>query len=247
MVAAPTVAVAPPGPVSRVGGNMFEGRILITGCGRSGTNYTSVLLGRCGLDVAHERRLGADGISSWLFGPMASSAPWGPVPADCRFEHTFHLVRDPLAAIPSITTFNKRAWEYIGGFVPIEASDPPLLRAARYWYHWNTMVEDRTDRRIRIQDMPAAAAEVCRVAGVPPERALAAEVPADLNTRRHGKLVNAVESKFHGLGVTRDRPLRSRLVTSWTPRYEDTTWEELEALDPGLAGKIRDKAAEYGL
>ena len=178
-----------------------QGRILITGCGRSGTNYTSVLLRRCGLDVAHERRVGADGVCSWLLAPVASSAPWGPVSADWSFEHTFHLVRHPLAALPSITTFGRRAWEFIADHVPLDASDPPLLQAAAYWYHWNVLVEDRTDRLLRIEDMPDAVATVCEAVGLTPDPDAIRRVPTDLNTRRRGRLVNVVESKFHDLGV----------------------------------------------
>lgn len=225
---------------------MLGRRLLVTGCGRSGTKYTSLLLTRGGIDVPHEQRLGADGICSWLLAARDRPAPWGPQPSTVRFEYTVHLVRDPLKAIPSITTLNDEAWAFIAGDVSIDAGDAPLRRAAKYWYHWNEMVEDEADLRMRIEDLPDAAEALGPVLGIAFDPRRAEDVPRDLNTRRHGKVVNVVESKLQSIGLVRRRPFRSRLLAGRPPRYEDLTWGDLDAVDPSLTGKIRDKASEYG-
>ena len=80
-------------------------RLLITGCGRSGTRYTSFALQRLGLDVPHER-LGRDGISSWTMAITTEKRPFGPPSSQVSFEQVFHQVRDPIAAIASCMTFN---------------------------------------------------------------------------------------------------------------------------------------------
>jgi hypothetical protein len=221
-------------------------RVLITGCGRSGTKYISILLGRCGLEVVHERRMGKDGISSWLFGTEASTAPWGPSPADYSFEHTFHLVRNPLSAIPSITTFSPAAWEYIAGHIAVEASDSPMLRSAKYWLHWNEVVEKKTEIRLKIENMPRAIAILCDRVGAPFDLSSLKEVPNDLNTRRYGSLFNIFESTCLDIGLVRNNTFLKKLLSKLRPMHDNLTWKDLRRLDLSLAERIYSKALEYG-
>jgi len=221
-------------------------RVLITGCGRSGTLYASILLKKCSLDVPHERKMGKDGISSWLFGASAVSAPWGPSPSEYRFEHTVQLLRDPLTCIPSIATLRPAAWVYIAGYVPFEASDSPLLKSAKYWYHWSMMIEPRADLRLRIEDMPGALISLCDRLGAHVDLGAIERVPKDLNTRRYGSLLNFFETRLIDLGLICDRPFREMLFSRLTPAYGGTSWEALRALDPSLTEMIHAKALEYG-
>jgi hypothetical protein len=221
-------------------------RVLITGCGRSGTKYISILLGRCGLEIVHERRMGKDGISSWLFGAESSTAPWGPSPADYSFEHTFHLIRNPLSAIPSIATFSRAAWKYISGHISIEASDSPILRSAKYWLYWNGMVENKTDIRLKIEDMPGAIAILCDRVGAQLDISSIKQVPNDLNTRRYGNLFNIFECTCLDVGLVRNIAFLKKLLSKIPPMYDDLTWKDLGALDLSLAEKIYAKALKYG-
>jgi hypothetical protein len=221
-------------------------RILITGCGRSGTKYISVLLGRCGLELGHERKVGKDGISSWLFGVESSTAPWGPPPADYRFEHTFHLIRNPLSAIPSIATFGPAAWEYISRHISIETSDSLILKSAKYWLYWNGMVENKTDIRLKIEDMPGAIAMLCDRVGAQFDMSRIKQVPNDLNTRRYGILFNIFESMCLDVGLVRNNTFLKKVLSKLPPMYDDLTWKDLRALDPSLMEKIYNKALEYG-
>jgi hypothetical protein len=222
-------------------------KLLVTGCGRSGTNYTTVLLRRCGIDVPHEHYVGADGISSWMFAVRGRSAPRGPAPFCYEFDHVVHQVRNPLMAIPSITTFREESWEYIAQYIAIDLSDPPLLRAARYWIEWNEIVERRAELRIRIEDMPAAVLPLARLIGVHIDPAFIPEVPKDINTRRHGILLNYIEHHLMRLGLVRRRAWKERTILATKPQDQtDLTWANLERLDAELADRIRAKARLYG-
>ena len=76
-------------------------KVLVTGCGRSGTGYMCTFLKASGLDVHHEY-MGADGSVSWLMGATVDKAPWGPLAKGFHFEHVFHQVRNPLKVIQSL-------------------------------------------------------------------------------------------------------------------------------------------------
>jgi hypothetical protein len=224
----------------------MQKRMLVTGCGRSGTKYISILLKHCGFDVPHERRMGRDGICSWLFGVDSEVVPWGPSPKDYGFDHIFHLIRNPLACIPSIATFSPRAWSYISRHVELDPSDPPMLSAAKYWLHWNLLVEKRTDRRIRIEEMPASLTKLYEALGTSVDIAAIRQIPNDLNTRRYGTLVNIIDTTCMDFGLVRSNTLLKGILSKVRPAYQELTWEKLEALESSLAEKIYNKAVEYG-
>jgi hypothetical protein len=219
-------------------------RVLVTGCGRSGTTYVSLLLRRCGLHVPHEHRMGKDGISSWLFGPKSMAVPWGPSPSRFRFENVVHLVRDPLSAIPSITTLKPSAWAYISRHIPLDASDPPLVRSATYWLRWNEMIEREAGILLRIEDMPVALESLCTRIGVPCEISALQSIRTDLNTRRHGRIFASIEDRCLRLGLV--PTFAKALLSRFPPRYQPTTWTQLEELNPPLAESVKRKAVEYG-
>lgn len=71
---------------------------------RSGTGYMAALLQANGLDVGHET-MGEHGISSWMFAVQTDSVPFtfdNSAPTQYEFEHTLHVIREPVSAISSI-------------------------------------------------------------------------------------------------------------------------------------------------
>jgi hypothetical protein len=126
--------------------------LLVTGCGRSGTKYTSFVLRRLSLDVPHER-LGRDGVSAWTLGGPPVGRPYGPSGV-LRFEHVFHQVRHPLHTIASATSFGAESWGYICAYTSCAPDEPVLVRAARYWLDWNERVERIASWRYRIEALP---------------------------------------------------------------------------------------------
>jgi hypothetical protein len=125
---------------------MFNKKILITGCPRSGTKYISKFLRRCGKDVPHETHVGEDGIASWFLTPTippnsstrqfknfksiksnnkthSLRKPFHhncPIPT-AEFKSTFdisiHQIRDPRKCISSMSTLMRPSILWTKGFI----------------------------------------------------------------------------------------------------------------------------------
>lgn len=119
-------------------------KLVVIGCGRSGTGFSTRLFQELGLDIKHEE-MGKDGTSSW------PATLWNHLPQE--FEHIFHQVREPLNAISSIQTFVEGSWRFIGRQNFFKLTDDKILNSANYWYHWNLLAETRTDFRYRVEDI----------------------------------------------------------------------------------------------
>jgi hypothetical protein len=160
-----------------------EVNCLITGCGRSGTAYSSRLLGELGADVLHET-MGLDGIASWLLAVDADSAPWGPVRSQFHYRTVLHQVRHPLAAIASAQTFQPESWEYIATHIPCGLEEPLLLRCAKYWHYWNLEAERIAAWTYRLEELPAVFDRFCQATRCLPDRSCLEAVSTAANSRK---------------------------------------------------------------
>ena len=214
-------------------------RLLITGCGRSGTLYSAKIWQSLGLDIRHERPvppngiMGADGAASWFMAADDSRPPSGPSILDYTFDVVIHQVRHPLKVIASMAQFvlqhGKRAPGYIERHVPDTKLSPEeqnhldfkqqlVLRASRYWYRWNLMAEAKADKIVRVENLNEELPDLCDLIGIPYRPSALDGVPKDINARRHH---------------ISDEP--------W-----EVTWEEIKRLDPKIYKSIKQLAATYG-
>ncbi len=138
--------------------------LLITGCGRSGTNYISDFLKANGLDIGHESE-GKDGISSWLMTVEDDNPPFGPSAVDYSFEHTIHQVRNPIDTISSGLTIKEISWDYIKKYIPIGAGDSTLLKASKYWYYWNVLAEKKAEFTYKVEEIELVLPKIINLAG----------------------------------------------------------------------------------
>lgn len=191
--------------------------LLITGCGRSGTNYTAVLLEKSGYAIYHER-FGEDGCVSW---PMAvnSYSPWGPISED-SFQHVFHQVRHPLAVITSwvvnLYDLDRDEWVFIRKHIPeIDLEDPLIVQSAKYWYYWNLVAEQQAEWRYCIENLFEVLPEFIDRSGLVLDSKMQGEVPLDFN--------------------------------AWLDTSNKITWLELKnQLPEDLYYKIEEMAIRYG-
>lgn len=158
--------------------------LLVTGCGRSGTNYMAEYLEKSGYKIFHER-LGDDGVVSW---PMAvnSLSPWGPLTED-SFNHVFHQVKHPLPVLTSwivnIYDLNRDEWMFIRKHIPeINLDDTLIVQCAKYWYYWNLLVEKQAEWRYRIEDLEKILPEFIDRSGLVLDSELIHEIPSNFNT-----------------------------------------------------------------
>lgn len=158
-------------------------KLLVIGCSRSGTTYISVLLCKAGLRIGHEE-LFKDGCSSWPLVFDTEHPPWGPSCKDIHFEHIFHQIRDPLKTISSVSTHEiKKSWEYICRKIPkIKMSDSTIVRAAKYWYYWNTAAEKKAEWSYKVEDIEQIWDEMCQRLDFPLDREALQTVPKTTNT-----------------------------------------------------------------
>ena len=218
---------------------MEKKRLLITGCGRSGTLYSARVWQSLGLDIRHERPvppngvMGTDGAASWYMAADDPKPPSGPSTLDYTFDVIIHQVRHPLKVIASMAQFilqhGKRAPGYIERHVPDVILSPEeqnqldfksqlILKASRYWYHWNLMAAAKADKTVSVENLKKELPDLCDLVGVPYRSGTLDGVPKDINARR-----------FH----VPDEP--------W-----QVTWATIKRLDRELYKSIRQLAAAYG-
>ncbi len=138
---------------------MNKRKLLITGCGRSGTKYISELLKCCGFDIGHEKD-GKDGIASWPMAVSDDESPWGPPSNDYEFENVIHQVRHPFKTISSCLTISDKSWNYIKKHIPINDSDSKIIMSAKYWYYWNLKAEGKAKFTYKIEDIESVLPQI---------------------------------------------------------------------------------------
>jgi hypothetical protein len=218
---------------------MEQRKLLITGCGRSGTLYAAELWQALGLDIRHERPvppngvMGEDGIASWFLAANDPDTPSGPNAQNYEFDVTIHQVRHPLKVIASVGQFilkeGERAPSFIERNVPetilseneqktLDEKRQLILQASRYWYHWNRLAEEKADFLVRIENLNNELPILCDYVGIDYIPEVMDNIPNNINDRR--------------------------LHIHEEPWVLD--WSDIKNLDPQLYEKIRDLAATYG-
>src|SRR5690349_19921175 len=138
----------------------MDKRLLVTGCGRSGTKYTAELLKKLGLDVPHEH-MGVDGIATWCMAVACDYSPWGGGSRDVRFGTVIHLVLQSTKVTPALTTITTTSWECIVIVIPCPVDEPILLRATKHRYYCNLEAEKVASWRYRLETLPNVFQEFC--------------------------------------------------------------------------------------
>lgn len=104
---------------------------LIIGHPRSGTGFAAKVLQAAGRDIGHER-LGADGISSWMWATRRPVVPWGDgVPSDTlTAKHVAYIVRQPLELVNSVAFTERASEDYRRAFLPLMPADANAFERA---------------------------------------------------------------------------------------------------------------------
>ena len=221
-------------------------KLLVTGCGRSGTKYMSVLLRRLGVDVRNES-MGRDGVASWCMAVDSRDSAWGLASAGFSFDHVFHQVRHPLAVISSAHSFRDVSWQFICAHAPISIVEPLTLRCAKYWYYWNLAAERVADWRYRIEELPIIFEDYCERLGLEPNWGILDGLSTEVNTRNRGRAFHIYQEICVRLGLKESAFLREALSTDTDTRQSSVvSWDGLRALDPVLCEHIQERALAYG-
>lgn len=216
---------------------MERRKLLVTGCGRSGTLYASEVWKSQGLDVRHENpdppngQMGKDGIASWYMAVDDPDPPFGPSANGYEFDLIIHQVRYPLEVIASCAQFVLKdpfSRDYIERNAPqtrlsSEEREMPskaqlIIQAARYWYYWNLLAQKKANVTIQVEKLPARLESLCRLLEVS-YRPGAAD---SISKITHGRYLYINDA------------------------YWVIDWEDIERLDARLCRNIKELAARYG-
>lgn len=166
-------------------------KVLITGCPKSGTKYTTVLLKHLGLDFGHEEQTGKDGQTNWMLAPGKKSKPLeGPSFKKFKDAIILHQIRHPLDTISSCTKIGQ--WKYICNYIPVEAYEYALLKSMNLYFYWNRMAERLASWTYRIESLPEIWELFCEKINHPeltPDRDKIKEIPTNINTAKPYKRV----------------------------------------------------------
>lgn len=117
---------------------MMKKKLLITGCGRSGTAYIRKVLNAANLKFAHEQWQGRNKIfnlSKINHGLVDWHLPFEE--EKNKFQYIFHQIRHPIQQISSAQTISNESWDFIENRIPIQKEDSLLLKCMKWWYFWN--------------------------------------------------------------------------------------------------------------
>jgi hypothetical protein len=220
-------------------------KLLVTGCGRSGTQFSAVLFSGLGVEIGHER-VRRDGIASWCMAADADAVPWGEPRTRFSFEHVFHQIRHPLAVIESSSTLKPSSWEFICAHTPCHPADPPVERAAKYWLCWNRLAEAIATTSFRIENVVDELGRLCGVLGVADDTSVLSRVPTNLNTRRFGRALHLHDELERRTPIRFPAAVRRSLTRTAGPGRPSLTWSELARLAPGQCEELREQARAYG-
>ncbi len=184
-------------------------------------------------------------MASWAMAVAASERPFGPPSESVRFESVFHQTRHPLAVISSVATFKPSSWEFICAHTSCSTVDPLVLRSAKYWLYWTEHADHLATWRYRVEALAEVFPEFCARLGVSPRMAVLEQVPTDVNTRRCGRLLHLGDELAERLRIELPDGVRARLRGS-RPLPPALTWDELTAIDVGVAARVHDRALAYG-
>jgi hypothetical protein len=156
-------------------------RLVVLAHARSGTSYTAACFRAAGWDVGHER-IGRDGIASWMWATDAEEVPLGPPRGYYPLPETvLHVIREPAAAVSSITHTEQASEEWRSRWVPIPPSAGPIERAVWSLHGWTALIRDlRPTHTAQLRHVEAA---VETITGSPP-----GHVKGSRNARLHPAL-----------------------------------------------------------
>jgi len=154
---------------------------LFTGCPRSGTKYTALLLQQLGLNVVHDKEIeNVDGIVDWKCAVLKKILNYNPV---------IQLVRNPLDVIGSLTTIKDYSWKYIRNHILLKNA-PLISNCMEMWLEWNNLIEGTENYRIQVESLNlTSCVNLLTKAGIGyVVNRTQKEISKDINSRKHIKL-----------------------------------------------------------
>ena len=224
---------------------VFLMRVLVTGCGRSGTQHTAKLLAWLGISTGHEKVCKHDSfdlgdkwneVTEARWGSRQAESSWWAVPVLNWLPSdvaVWHQLRHPLKVITCwsqhrLLTSEGDVHRFVSSALPNlgpSGCGDDVERSALYWLEWNRMAaawgQRHPDRYVRYQ-IEKLNSEHLR-------QWLQSHLSVDLLESKIEKVMAMIPP---GVGSCHHDPSK------------DVTWEQVEALPFG--SELRQQAAEWG-
>lgn len=209
-------------------------KVRVLACGRSGTLYTTHVLQEAGLKVGHEWTDENGTVSCVAYGnPPYPLFPWEPPKG--RVAHqgedimntpwsvTLHQVRHPLKVIESAyIVLPAASWKFYSRHIPVVRLMPKLYRCMLYWLKWNELCEKQALFTYQVEKIKQEWPRIAQACGLPEKTPFPEQVSQKTNSEKR-RQIPFVDRNFKIEG-----------------------WETLEAIDPILTKRIKQKATIYG-
>lgn len=196
---------------------MLQKKILVTGCGRSGTQFTWKILNSLGIDVGHEV-MRENGTVDW------TAVSWEAEKLN-QFDLILHQVRHPLKVIASWHEVSEShpagewAWSFLYQVLRLQKEMPLLEKLMVYWLQWNLRAEKFVSKTYQVEKFMQEVPEIItKTFELPPDAWERIEIPPE-NTH-----------------TTSDRETYRK----------DLQWGHLEEVNSHLAFLIKSLARRYG-
>jgi hypothetical protein len=131
---------------------------VITGCGRSGTSYSALLLTHAGVRCGHERSFTGSIRRPPVYTPQTVDSSWFALPHIDRDDiFAIHLIRDPLRVISSWkankSLHSRFVRRFLSAHMPeiLEPENDEFTSLLKYWVLWNELAETTCDIRTKIE------------------------------------------------------------------------------------------------
>jgi len=163
-------------------------KILITGCARSGTKFSSYALHHCSIHMPHERYVGQQGIVTWGFfsSPKRPSFFCSDRLEETPFAKKYLQIRNPQDCISSLMT--NGTWDYPADILPeLKGLRKREEQATVYWILWNTKLLKHVDESYNLNSFEKILNQICKHFSMPilTHESYQRLVQQKINTRNH--------------------------------------------------------------
>lgn len=229
----------------------------VIGTGRSGTEFLSRTLRNHGHELGHEE-LRRDGIVSWCLTADHEKTPYGPSWRDLdKSEFVIgHQMRHPLKTIPSLSTINKKSWNFIAesGIGDVRSHRTMLSKSMEHWLSWNQVAFHKADFHWTLSNMKMGVLPFLEELGWE----LETEAWEDSFKKENAPINSAKQRVLNPKTILKTSPqvLYRRIQHAYFPQKLD--WRDLEKTDQTLTLEIKDfwnaalpthrtKSADHGI
>ncbi len=205
--------------------------VVVVGCGRSGTLYTTRYFAKMGLLVGHEKWY-SNGITSWYLCLDSQYNKFKQLKHKTSFK-IFHQIRHPLKVISSFIP-RKRFTEEIFHKIKSNEEESRLLQCMKYWYYWNKLTESlfKPDLRYKVENMNKDFV-IKAITGVIGIKLTEIQITN----------IQKIPTDIHTANIANDVIHFDAMHKKYSKVY---TWNELENEDVDIFNKIQTLAKEYG-